>query len=220
MDMFSATFVDRGASETWVYVPGWSTDGRLFDTCDKGRNRLVVDRFQPESFVADLKGFLDRSELSFVHFYGVSMGAFLVTDFVMTFPEMVGECVLVGLRPHYPEAEINKIIALFKRSPAAFLTSFYKSCFPNPEDYRSFMRRCGSAYVANPNTTQCLAGLGYLSRVSWSPDDWPVTIPLQVCHGTEDRIAPFSEISDLMVGDDRLRGVDGQGHLSLVGSWR
>ena len=209
-------FVERlGGDTTWVYVPGWALDGRLFEEIDLGGGRVVVSSYVVETFVQDLYAFLASHALSRVSLFGVSLGGFLVTDFVKRYPHRVDRCVLVGMKPSYDESVIEGIRRMMARSSGAYLKSFYRACFVTTVAYDRFMKRCGLDLVQTHDVMHCLEGLGYLSRVMWSLALWPSSVPVCVVQGVEDGVAPLSDMQLLMAGNPCFFPLAGAGHLCL-----
>ena len=215
MTLFSAKFFNEGNGVPWILVPGWSMDDSLFELYDLSMNRILISSYDVLTFSEDLNKFLSQHQIKKVNCLGVSLGGYLVTEFVKQYSKLVNKCVLLGVKPSYDSSEIDMIRLMMNRSAKAYLSKFYKSCFVDTNAYSLFMRQCGDRYVSNINLDQCLSGLTYLSSVSWLLRDWPSDVFLRVLHGTHDLIAPFSDIQKEMKKDSRLYPLKDCGHLGL-----
>ena len=60
-----------------VLLPGWATDGRIFDGVLPGVAAVTTGPLRPEGFAARLASFLDRAARGPVTVVGWSLGGFL-----------------------------------------------------------------------------------------------------------------------------------------------
>ena len=213
--MFEAYFVEKNVDQTWVYVSGWGICGDVYEDIHLGGNRLVVTAYTPDSFVQDLFEFLNQKNLEKVCFFANSLGAFLVTDFVLSYPELVERCIFLGLRPRYNREELFQIDEMIHRSLRAFLRSFYRQCFVNLDAFNLFMSKLKDGRLSFVDLSAAQSGLAYLKEARWCPKRWPTEVSLQVVHGTLDDVSPYQEMSEIMFEDNRFLTLEGQGHLCL-----
>ena len=112
-----------------VLLPGWATDGRVFDGLFPGVAAVTTGPLRPEGFTRRLASFLDRSVRGPVDVIGWSLGGFLAAEFARERPERVRRVVLVGIRRGYPAADLSAVRASLLRDREACLSTFYAQCF-------------------------------------------------------------------------------------------
>ena len=112
-----------------VLLPGWATDGRIFDGVFPGVTAVTTGPLRPEGFTARLAKFLDRAAHGPVTLVGWSLGGFLAADFARNYPDRVRRVVLVGIRRGYPAADLSAVRASLLRDREACLSTFYAQCF-------------------------------------------------------------------------------------------
>ena len=89
-----------------VLLPGWATDGRIFDGVLPGVTAVTTGPLRPEGFSRRLAAFLDRTARGPVTVVGWSLGGFLAAEFAREYPDRVRRVVLVGIRREYPEGDL------------------------------------------------------------------------------------------------------------------
>jgi len=81
-----------------VLLPGWATDGRIFEGVLPGVTAVTTGPLRPEGFPRRLAAFLDRAAPGPVAVVGWSLGGFLAAEFAREYPDRVRRVVLVGIR--------------------------------------------------------------------------------------------------------------------------
>jgi len=112
-----------------VLLPGWATDGRIFEGVLPGVAAVTTGPLRPEGFSRRLAAFLDRTARGSVTVVGWSLGGFLAAEFAREHPDRVRRVVLVGIRRRYPAADLSAVRASLLRDREACLSSFYAQCF-------------------------------------------------------------------------------------------
>jgi len=176
-----------------LFLPGWGFDGRITELLEQpGRSWIYPPTMlDPASLAGDLFAFLNEKGIDRIELKGWSMGAYLALDFARRYPDRVATLELIGMRSHWPAAEIDTIIAALQADPAAFLQTFYRKCFLGHKSaYRSFVKNLQNDYLRNLDTELLLKGLAYLRTAQWDPAPG---IPTRLVHGRNDIIAPLAQ---------------------------
>lgn len=209
-------FVDRGFEKTLLLVPGWAADYRIFSQIDLGYNYFLVSKLRLSSFVEDAGQALEKGALQKVSLFGHSLGGFLARDFALAFPQKTDELFLAGIRKHYGDEEIQGVKERIQKNRAAFLRRFYSDCFTGEDaGWLWFKENLLKDYLEEMRPEDLSEGLDYLSKVSMDPKDLQDIKNLTIYHGTEDKIAPFQEASEIAGGVPTARfvAVPNAGHM-------
>ncbi|MFA5807633.1 MAG: alpha/beta fold hydrolase, partial [bacterium] len=89
-----------------VLLPGWATDGRIFEGVLPGVTAVTTGPLRPDRFTTRLASFLDRAARGQVTVVGWSLGGFVAAEFAREYPDRVRRVVLVGIRREYPEGDV------------------------------------------------------------------------------------------------------------------
>ena len=186
--------VGGGGVPSMVLLPGWATDGRIFEGVLPGVSAVTTGTLRPQGFAARLAAFLDRVPRGPVTVVGWSLGGFLAAEFARTYPDRVRRVVLVGIRREYPEGDVEAVLRSLSADPGACLSGFYAQCFYPSQipAYRRVRGRLQTAYLKEMDGGALREGLSYLAGARLSRGTLPAC-PVAVVHGEDDVIAPFAE---------------------------
>lgn len=181
-----------------VLLPGWATDGRIFDGVLPGVAAVTTGPIRPEGFPRRLAAFLDRTARTPVTVVGWSLGGFLAAEFAREYPDRVRRVVLVGIRREYPEADVEAVLRSLSADPDGCLSGFYAQCFYPSQipAYRRFRGGLQAAYLREMDGGALREGLSYLAGARLSGEALPVC-PVAIVHGGKDVVAPFAEAERL-----------------------
>jgi pimeloyl-ACP methyl ester carboxylesterase len=186
-------FGGRG-NPSMVLLPGWATDGRIFDGVFPGAPAVTTGPLRPEGFTTRLASFLDRVARGPVTVVGWSLGGFLAAQFAREYPGRVGRVVLVGIRRAYPERDVEAVLRSLSTDRGDCLSGFYAQCFypSQMSAYRRFRGGLQEAYLREIDGGTLREGLSYLGSAKLSGDTLPAC-PVTIVHGEKDVVAPFAE---------------------------
>jgi len=183
-----------GGDPSMVLLPGWATDGRIFEGVLPGVTAVTTGPLRPDRFTTRLAAFLDLTARGPVTVVGWSLGGFLAAEFAREYPDRVRRVVLVGIRRGYPEGDVAKILRSLSDDPGSCLSDFYAQCFfpSQMSAYRRFRARLQAAYLREMDAGVLREGLSYLASARLSGETLPAC-PVAIVHGEKDVIAPFAE---------------------------
>lgn len=176
-----------------LFVPGWGFDGRVREL----RPELVpcpapTDFYDPFTLADELAAWLDRRNIPTCRLLGWSLGGLVALDFARRYPQRLEGLTLLGVRAHWPAAELETSRRELRRQPADFLRSFYRKVFLGyPAAYRRFQHQLEADYL-----DRALAGLDLLDRgLVFLATPATTLLPaaggrLRCWHGRRDLIAP------------------------------
>jgi pimeloyl-ACP methyl ester carboxylesterase len=202
-----------------VLLPGWATDGRIFEGVLPSVTAVTTGPLRPEGFAARLAAFLDRAALGPVTVVGWSLGGFLAAGFAREYPERVRRLVLVGIRRAYPEGEVAAILRSLSTVPGGCLSGFYARCFYPSQipAYRRFRGRLQEAYLREMDAGALRDGLAYLAGARLSGGTLP-PCPVAIVHGVDDVIAPIAEAEGVAreCGNATFHPLPGAAHAAFL----
>ncbi|HEX2721154.1 MAG TPA: alpha/beta fold hydrolase [Candidatus Deferrimicrobium sp.] len=177
-----------------VLLPGWATDGRIFEGVLPGVTAVTTGPLRPEGFSRRLAVFLDRRARGPVTVVGWSLGGFLAAEFAREYPDRVRRVVLVGIRREYPEEDVEAVLRSLSADPGNCLAEFYAQCFYPSQmpAYRRFRGGLQAAYLREMDGVQLREGLSYLVTARLSGETLPAC-PVAIVHGEKDAVAPLAE---------------------------
>jgi pimeloyl-ACP methyl ester carboxylesterase len=207
-----------------VLLPGWATDGRIFEGVFPGVCAVTTGPLRPEGFSRRLAAFVDRAALGPVTVVGWSLGGFLAAEFAREHPDRVRRVVLVGIRREYPKGDVESVLRSLSSDPDACLSGFYTRCFYPSQipAYRRFRGRLQAAYLRELDGGVLREGLAYLTGARLSVGTLPAC-PVAVVHGQDDVIAPFAEAEGVAreCGNATFHPLPGAAHAAfLAGGFR
>jgi len=206
--------LETGTGNTIVFLHGWGLNSSIFNAIKTDCPKLFCEIGNPESLCDDLNDIIKKRNLGPVHLVGFSMGACLSVEFAERFPKLVISSTLLALGTRYEQAVLNDIKEHVSQNIPAYLRSFYKACFVDPADFKSFYAETGKQISEALSLESLLNGLKYLSTVSIQADD--ISESTQLFHGKHDLIAPLSHLSELDLNDsDHLQILPNSGHYVL-----
>jgi pimeloyl-ACP methyl ester carboxylesterase len=177
-----------------VLLPGWATDGRIFEGVLPGVTAVTTGPLRPEGFSRRLAAFLGRAAGGAVTVVGWSLGGFLAAEFAREYPDRVRRVVLVGIRREYPEGDVAGVLRSLSADPGACLTAFYTRCFfpSQVPAYRRFRAGLQATYLREMDGGSLREGLSYLAGARLSGGTLPAC-PVAIVHGEKDVVAPLAE---------------------------
>ena len=177
-----------------VLLPGWATDGRVFDGIFPGVAAVTTGPLRPEGFSRRLAAFLDRTARGQVTVVGWSLGGFLAAEFAREYPDRVRRVVLVGIRREYPEGDVAGVLRSLSADPGSCLSGFYAQCFYPSQmpAYRRFRSGLQAAYLREMDGGALREGLSYLASARLCGETLPAC-PVAIVHGEKDVVAPLAE---------------------------
>jgi pimeloyl-[acyl-carrier protein] methyl ester esterase len=216
--------VGGGGDPSMVLLPGWATDGRIFEGALTGGTAVTTGPLRPEGFSRRLAAFLDRTARGPVTVVGWSLGGFLAAEFAREYPDRVRRVVLVGIRREYPEGDVEAVLRSLSADPGGCLTGFYAQCFYPSQipAYRRFRSGLQAAYLREMDGGALREGLSYLAKARLSGETLPAC-PVAIVHGEKDVVAPFAEAERLAreVGNATFHPLPGASHAAfLAGGFR
>jgi pimeloyl-ACP methyl ester carboxylesterase len=190
--------VGGGDTPSMVLLPGWATDGRIFEGALPGVTAVTTGTLRPEGFSRRLAAFLDRTARGPVTVIGWSLGGFLAAEFARECPDRVRRVVLVGIRREYPQGDVEAVLRSLSTDPGGCLSGFYAQCFYPSQipEYRRFRGGLQAAYLREMDGRALREGLSYLAEVRLTGATLPAC-PVAIVHGEKDVVAPFAEAERL-----------------------
>ena len=202
-----------------VLLPGWATDGRIFEGALPGVRAVTTGQLRPEGFAPRLAAFLGRAARGPVTVVGWSLGGFLAAGFAREYPERVRRLVLVGIRRAYPEGEVAAILRSLSTVPGGCLSGFYARCFYPSQipAYRRFRSGLQEAYLREMDVGALREGLSCLAGAKLSGGTLPAC-PVAIVHGEDDVIAPFAEAEGVAreCGNATVHPLPGAAHAAFL----
>jgi len=208
-----------GGDPSMVLLPGWATDGRIFEGVLPGVTAVTTGPLRPDRFPRRLASFLDRSVRGPVTVVGWSLGGFLAAEFAREYPDRVRRVVLVGIRREYPEGDVGAVLRSLSADPGACLSAFYARCFYPSQmpAYRRFRGGLQAAYLREMDQGVLREGLSYLANARLSGDALP-TCPVAIVHGEKDVVAPLAEAEGVArgIGNATFHPLRGAAHAAFL----
>lgn len=202
-----------------VLLPGWATDGRIFDGVLPGVTAVTTGPLRPDRFSRRLAAFLDSAARGPVTVVGWSLGGFLAAEFAREYPDRVRRVVLVGIRREYPEGDVEAVLRSLSADPGGCLSGFYTRCFYPSQlpAYRRFRGRLQAAYLREMDGGALREGLSYLASARLSRETLPAC-PVAIVHGEEDVVAPLAEAERLAreTGNATFHPLPGAAHAAFL----
>jgi pimeloyl-[acyl-carrier protein] methyl ester esterase len=202
-----------------VLLPGWATDGRIFEGVLPGVTAVTTGPLRPDRFSRRLAAFLDRTARGPVTVVGWSLGGFLAAEFARETPDRVRRVVLVGIRREYPEGDVEAVLRSLSADPGGCLSGFYTRCFYPSQipAYRRFRGRLQAAYLREMDGGALREGLSYLASARLSRETLPAC-PVAIVHGEEDVVAPLAEAEGVAreTGNATFHPLPGAAHAAFL----
>ena len=203
-----------------VAIPGWASDGSVFDGLEGILGRVHAPKFSPDGGADELEGIISELGAGKVRLLGWSLGALAVSELVLSRPGLVAEAVLVSARPSYPSGDIDEARRGIRRNRRGFLGSFFSSCFcPGEGDaWRSFSKNILPGYLDGGWEIGALErGLDRLASGRLDPSITRAP-NVRFVHGRGDLIAPFPEMEGFLRGipAGRFLALEGRGHMPFL----
>ncbi len=202
-----------------VLLPGWATDGRIFEGVFPGAPAVTTGPLRPEGFSRRLAAFLDRTARGPVTVVGWSLGGFLAAEFAREYPDRVRRVVLVGIRRKYPKGDVEGVLRSLSADPGSCLSGFYAQCF-HPSQipaYRRFRGALQAAYLREMDVGTLREGLSYLAEARLSGETLPAC-PVAIVHGEKDVVAPLAEAEGVARegGNATFHALQGAAHAAFL----
>jgi len=211
--------VGGGGDPSVVLLPGWATDGRIFDGVLPGVTAVTTGPLRPAGFSRRLAAFLDGVARGPVTVVDWSLGGFLAAEFAQEYPDRVRRAVLVGIRREYPEGDVEAVLRSLSADPGTCLLGFYAQCFfpSQMPAYRRFRGGLQAAYLREMDGVRLREGLSYLVGARLSGETLPAC-PVAIVHGGKDVVAPFAEAERLAreSGNATFHPLPGAAHAAFL----
>jgi pimeloyl-ACP methyl ester carboxylesterase len=201
MSSCSDIFLIDRQTNSQVYslcLPGWGFDYRIMRWSDTSVNRIFVRApFEPE-LAPEIAGFLKNSGIEKISILGWSLGGFAALDFAKSYPELVDDLVLIGIRRKYGLDEIELAKKQLNDAPVKFLEGFYRRCFlpAQRRDWTRFKALLMDDYIKNMDINSLSQGLDYLANARINDQDLSLRSSL-IIQGEQDLVAPAHDAAEL-----------------------
>ncbi|MFH0731556.1 MAG: malonyl-ACP O-methyltransferase BioC [Candidatus Omnitrophota bacterium] len=213
-------YINRNKESTMVFVPGWATDYRIFDSLKQDCNCLIPESFHPFDFKERLLNALKKNSIERLSLFGFSLGGFVAAEFAFEFPKLVDELVLVGIRKRYDPLAIETIKQKLLKNKNAFLYTFYSQCFYNKDAFSFFKKNLLKIYCDCMELDYLLETLEYLKNSRITSQMLKAIKSVKIMHGEFDAIAPIEEARDIArsLNNAEFACLQNEGHIPY--SWR
>ena len=191
-------YIDRGAQDTMVLIPGWATDYRIFNMLELPFNYLLPLDFSPAVFNEKLIRQLKERSISKVSVFGWSLGGFMASDFAARYPELVDRLILISIRDSYTKEEISHIKDYLRKNKRGYLYKFYTSCFSKDDDISWFRKNLLKEYCEMFNLDYLISTLDYLADRRIDTGPLREIERIEFIHGEHDKIAPIKEARQVL----------------------
>jgi malonyl-CoA O-methyltransferase len=199
-----------------VFLPGWAFDGRILELIKPVPKWIYPGKIiAPQTIDQELLQLAAEKNIKKFRLIGWSMGAMLGLNFAAQHPSLVDSLILVSLRSHWPEPEVETIRSEFHLDPPAFLKDFYRKCFlGDKQTYRNFSKELEHLYLSeiDKNFKQLLQGLDFLASFKM-PGQLPA-IPIRLIHGKHDIVAPLIDMPTIPGAEVEI--IKNGGHASFL----
>lgn len=175
-------------TERWIYVTGWAVPRAYYQT-DNGD---VVDAQNPREMAKIINRFMEESSEPTV-IVGHSLGAFVLAQACQWLTVTPKRIVGVGVRPGYPNHELRAMRRAVAQDSRAVVSQFMALADPGQRVYPMLAADIDREWPAD----RLIWGLDQLERFDLPPLDSPCGKLWRFVHGTDDQIAPASEIQSL-----------------------
>ena len=199
-----------------------------------GRSSTPWRPWTTRTMAADAVAVLDELEIERAHVGGASLGGMIAQEIALEFPERVGTMVLLSTTGGFPLLDLVPRWRLLQRLEAVLRSWWPASdpeerirdflCVATSEDFAAQCRPGDEVWAAvaamfeEPTNQRGLVMqlLACARHSTWSRLP-RLTMPVQVHHGTEDRLVPFAAGGELARGIPGARFVvhEGAGHAIL-----
>lgn len=211
--------VDRGYDRPMLCLPGWATDWRIFHRLSSPHNIVSPRSFLPTRYHDILVRHLRNEVSGTIDVCGWSLGAYAAVRLAHAVPDSIRRLILVGVRPEYPEEEVQAVRQTLRDNTQRCLKRFYRQCFlpAQKSDYKHFRRERLRVYLRNMNRKELLEGLDYLSEQSFPPDEKP-EYDIILIHGEDDVVVPVQTARDVAttMPTSELQVLPSTGHAAFM----
>ncbi|RAP33798.1 hypothetical protein DID77_02490, partial [Candidatus Marinamargulisbacteria bacterium SCGC AG-439-L15] len=107
--MSSIERINQGYEEDALFIPGWATDTRIFNT-EKWPVNPYLSPPCYQKTKSDLAEFL-KSRPKKIHLIGFSMGSFIASELALLYPNKIKKLHLISSRYQYPQKDIRIALA-------------------------------------------------------------------------------------------------------------
>ena len=196
--MPSFKFINNNQDFTFILLPGWATDYRifspLFDYCKD------FNYFFPRSGLAIKKLFQEFSKaveqfsINKFNVFGASLGGFLAAELFREISPKPERLILAGVKKKYPLAGLEKVENYLKRNKQAYLYKFYQRCFFSPQLWQWFKKNLLKDYLDKFSLSFLLEGISYFKHAEITLQK---NSKVSLVWGNNDRIVSFPERDQL-----------------------
>ncbi|MBF0544591.1 MAG: alpha/beta hydrolase [Candidatus Riflebacteria bacterium] len=183
-----------------VVFPGWATDYRIFENLHLEANLIFPPDPFEEGIEERLATYFVKNKIGKATILGWSLGGFISARFAKSYPGLVKNLVLCGMRPEYPHELIEETRRKLLADRDGFLKNFYRQCFlpAQKSDYNEFHKYLLSQYLAEMDNSQLSASLELLGKLKLEYEN-PGPFPSFLIHGFRDVVAPVQEMENFIL---------------------
>lgn len=207
-------YINKNHKDTIVFFPGWAFFGELFDETQSTVNTLIINSYDPSTCVREFPDLLKSCNIKLCSCVGFSLGGYTTLQLLECYPNIVTHATCIGLRPYYPNHEIDQLLSNIKKNKEATLKYFYTSCFKEKADSQNFIKKYGNHWIKQLTLDSLTNGLLFLSSQNLNTMNLYNKSQCTFIHGKYDKIAPFNEISSFCKSKNILLKIKESGHLT------
>jgi pimeloyl-ACP methyl ester carboxylesterase len=211
-------FIDNNQDKTYVFLPGWATDYRIFSDFSKNCNWLIPEEFYPRDCREKLYQIIKNKRIKKISLIGFSLGGFVGQEFAAAYPQVIEQLILISCRNEYPLSGLTVIEQYLRKNKDAYLYKFYRQCFYSREEFTWFNQNLLPSYFKKFNLEYLLTALDYFKNSRLIPAKLKQYFPITIIHGCQDKIAPYQEINSLIKSISRIEifSLKNCGHVPFV----
>lgn len=185
-------FHNQNADLTWIFLPGWGMDGRIFSHLQGPFNRLIIHHFRKGHYLSDIDTLLSTLPITPLSLCGYSLGGFIAVALLNQMKQSFQKVVLAGIAPSYPLERLRTIHKHLEKNHRAYMKQFYKAACHGSNAYALFKSQFQDALLERFSKDQLQDSLSLLGTLDIH------TLPkhpnLHVIHGAKDIICEANQL--------------------------
>jgi pimeloyl-ACP methyl ester carboxylesterase len=187
-------FVDKGSDHTWLFLPGWAMNSRIFDHISCKDNMLLIDQLDPVEFSTQLELLLTKKLITSFSLFGFSLGGFQAASLLENSDYKASRVILCGIQKRYRPDVIFAIKQQLDQNKKDTLSGFYRNCFSNKKDYDDFSNKFENDFIAQFDSSYLQL---HLDTLISAPIKTINCDDSTMIHGNIDAITPISSSKSL-----------------------